>query len=470
MSTAIAEPKTAASSSASAAAGIHAFYETAPSCRDAWQQIHLHRKPRIALLDAACVAHAASNRLLLLAVASNGSLYVWELPDKKDDASRRGDDDDDDDDHIMTSAEDDTPMMGRDDVFTSSAHTHTHNRRSTPWRICHIAKKALFSIRLASSTPNSRNEKQLLLIGGDDGLLLLDCDNLFKRLSEAPTTTCSLESLKLVNPIHFRPYPSPLTVNNTSSLASSEVNEALIQGDDIYAAVGDAFGLYKWNIETQQLIKTYKEASFLHSVQSLPAVNGSKNTNASTLLLTGGEDGVVQLWDSHHDALIETLPLLDLGLEHTHNKRNHVGKKGSAKVNTPWITSLAVMDTNWFSVVGGRFTGPGTGSAEQGFISTFDVPTRSIIAYTETRTKQHRATYLPNRSLATVANESVVSYYWYPTILDEPSQRSVCSSPSAHCLAIAPDGRIVVGGEGGVMDVFDPLGVQQLMQLSIELS
>jgi WD40 repeat protein len=251
---------------------------------------------------------------------------------------------------------------------------------------------------------------------------------------------CSLAELNITpTTSHFRPYPSP----NETTL--SEVNDLLIIGDELYAAVGDAFGLYKWNLETEQLLKTYSNSPYLQIVQTLADTEGA----SPNLLLTGGEAGVLSLWDCHQDKLVQ-----EISLSNNNNRKGRGDQK--------WITSLAVLDDNWCTVGGGIHTN----SQCQGFLSTLSVPTRSVVAYTETLSRPQRCVFLPNRTLATASNESAISYR-HATSLDKTIQKTCCSSPSVHVLAVAPDERIAVGGVGGMIDLLDAQGLEQTFQLVI---
>ena len=144
--------------------------------------------------------------------------------------------------------------------------------------------------------------RTLLIVSGDEGILGFD----WNAILEGNTTTL------------FRCKPH-------YSLSTVEINDFSIANNFIFGAAGDANG-YKWDLETSKLIAMYPSAKrgYLHSIECMQ--------HDSTVLL-GGEDGVLGIWDGHHDKLIENMDLQSIL-----HKDAHVVEKDSSVSSS--ITSL----------------------------------------------------------------------------------------------------------------------------------
>jgi WD40 repeat protein len=260
----------------------------------------------------------------------------------------------------------------------------------------------------------------------------------------------------------FKPYPS-------SFEASIEVNDCMIHDTFLYGAAGDAFGCYKWDLETEKIVATYKSTrgGYLHMIERVP------NSN---LLLTGGEDGILGIWDTGTDKFVDAIDvnsseaaMTSINVNSSLSSRPSNLKRSAASASsntTRWISSCKARDENWWTVAGGN--GPNGG----GFISTWHGPSRSLIATVDTReTPQQLAFYSgangSSTTLLSVANESFVSHWQNPLSLENiPPQRVWCNQPSAYAVAVSQDGCfIATGGVGSVVDIFEQ-GTQYGMQLS----
>ncbi|GKY91149.1 hypothetical protein MPSEU_000087700 [Mayamaea pseudoterrestris] len=392
---------------------VHSFYETPTSCQNEWNKYLQANKRHPTLMDGSFIE--SPNELLLASCASDGNLYFWKVPN--------------------SSVSEDLMQVDDDDDDYAALAQHDGEYTRMPFRVCRIHTGSLSTMQFHIVS----HEKQLLVVGGDAGVVVIDFVDFWNQLCTNTSSTCSLKDLNLlVPPQHFHPYPSP------DPNVTAQVNDTLIVGDHLYAAVGDEFGLYKWHLETKQLLKTFHNTPYLHSIQSL------KSETDATFLLTGGEEGILSIWNCHNDELIQDISL------------NDHGRKGVRKS----IKSIAVLDDYWFSIAGeliGSSNSTNNDNGCHGFLSTFSVPTRSVVAYTETLSRPQRCAFLPNRTLATCANESAVSH-WHFTCLDKVIQKTCCSSLSVHVLAVAPDGRLAMGGVGGVIDLYDATGQEQLFQ------
>lgn len=272
--------------------------------------------------------------------------------------------------------------------------------------------------------------KMLLFVSGDEGLWAYDwrdwIDLLQGRAKESPSVV-----------MHFKPHPSPYTTK-------PEINDFDIWNDKwIFGAAGDAFGGYKWDMETQKLVANYTslKRGYLHTI---------KCTEDGTVL-TGGEDGVLGVWDNQHDKLIDNVDLKSsLANDSSLLHREQGSPPWHTKATTLWISHIQSSSANWWTVCGGVRRG-GTG----GHVSLWHAPTRSLVTGGLTRETPQFMCITP-LSLITVANEGVVSH-WSPSTLQR-TNRVWCSPPSAFAAAIRPDDScLAVGGVGDLVDIFDNL-------------
>jgi WD40 repeat protein len=256
----------------------------------------------------------------------------------------------------------------------------------------------------------------------------------------------------------FKPYPSAWE-------PFVEVNDVVVQGNYVFGAAGAAFGCYKWDLETEKVVTTYKptRGGYLHTVDRVP--------DDSNLLLTGGEDGILGIWDTATDKRVDSIDVNEAvtssitGISQPPHQKRRTAVSGSE--SSRWISSCKARDESWWTVAGGYNN---TG----GFVSTWHGPTRSLVSTVETQeTPQQLAFYDNDNSttLLSVANESYVSHWKNPLSLCEDDgeprrQRVWCNQPSAYAVTVSQDGRrIATGGVGSVVDIFEQ-GTQYGMQLS----
>jgi hypothetical protein len=337
-----------------------------------------------------------TNGLWLVGCTSAGDICIWRPPPPSLDS-----------DHD----EDNSPEESKS-LLNHAYRTPAFKRR--------VSTGVLYSIQVARHS----DDRILLITAGEDGVLIFDWKrDIIDRLEENSNTS-------LTPMANFRPWPSALEDR-------IEINDVQLCGSHLFGAAGDAFGCYKWDLETQKLLTTYRSPGhgFMHSVEVVPNNSGG----LSNLLLTGGEDGILGIWDRDKDKLVDKIDMT--------NASDSSSKSQSRKKQTSrWISSVLPRDENWWTVAGGNKDKAG------GFLSTFHAPTRSLIASIETHeTPQNHA--FCNNAIVSVANESVVSH-WNPLSL-ERTQRVWCQPPSAYAAAVAPDGKLAVAGVGTTVDLFE---------------
>jgi hypothetical protein len=215
-----------------------------------------------------------------------------------------------------------------------------------------------------------------------------------------------------------------------------------VRGNILYAAAGDGFGCYKWDMATQQLVATYSTKR-----------NGqgyAVRARFDDTVLVGGSDGCLALWDGAKDELIEHIDVKSVFGENKSLVTTEAAVKQpwGPKTNL-WISDLSATSNDWWTVSGGAQY-PRTG-----FLATWHVPTRSLIAACVTRETPQRMSR-SGSCLITVADEGVVSH-WNPTQLTRTG-RFWCTSPSSYAVAVRQtDECAVIGGVGPHLDVFQNL-------------
>jgi hypothetical protein len=286
-----------------------------------------------------------------------------------------------------------------------------------------VSNGVLYSIQVQRHS----DDRILLVTAGEDGVLIFDWNkDIIGRLEEQHSNSNTV----LAPMANFRPWPSALEDR-------IEINDVQLCGSHLFGAAGDAFGCYKWNLETQQLLTTYRSPGhgYMHSVEVVPNNSGGP----SNLLLTGGEDGILGIWDRNQDKLVDKIDMANVS-DAASSKSQSRAKKPTSR----WISSVLPRDENWWTVAGGTEKG--------GFLSTFHAPTRSLIASIETHETPQNLAFC-NNAIVSVANESVVSH-WNPLSL-ERTHRVWCGPPSAYAAAVAPDGKLAVAGVGNTVDLFE---------------
>ena len=347
-----------------------------------------------------------------------------------------------------------------------------------------ISSGKLYSIKIERIV-----NKRLLFACGDDGVLVFDLEReVINRLKNSGKKVAKSTPLAT-----FKPHPSPLEDKGI------EINEIQIlrNGDGktyLFGAAGDSFGCYKWDLETKELIRTYSSPGrgYLCSIRVVP----SPDEDEHNLLLLGGEDGVLTVWDLDQDKRLDHIDLnnasaADVALTESSSSNmpskapRRSNSKRSKTASNRWISSICARDRNWWTVAGGTTESLGGGPSGRGggnsgrigtgggFVATFHAATRSMVAWSETREIPQKLASVPSNStdfavlsqhnLLSVANEGVVTH-WDALTLDSNSKRRVwCSPPCAYAAAVSSDGLFTaVGGVGCYVDVFEQSGEKSM--------
>jgi len=281
-------------------------------------------------------------------------------------------------------------------------------------------------------------QRTLLVVSGDNGVLGYDWQQWLELLEGG-------RNMPPEAVLHCKPH---------RSLSTVEINDFSVSNNHIFGAAGDANG-YKWDMETQQILAAYPSAKrgYLHTIQCMP--------NDNTVLM-GGEDGVLGIWDGHHDKVID-----NVNLQATMQKDSELVKKDKNVSNGTLdagnsslrISHIHSPSEHWWTVCGGidhSVSSSPSSTEPGGHITSWHAPTRSLVAGCLTReTLQHQCS--TTGTLVTVANEGVVSH-WTPSRLQRTG-RVWCSPPSCFAAAIGNKCNhgelLAVGGVGNQVDIFD---------------
>jgi hypothetical protein len=345
----------------------------------------------------------------LVGCTSAGSILVWRIPNKED--------------------EQDITDYKRQRTDDEQIHGSIRESRK-PIVKFEASKGVLYSIGFLH-----RSTSLFLGVSGDEGVQLFLWSDI-ESLMDDPKTEATVTPLS-----QYRPQ-SVVEINDFTS------DENLF----LYGASGDSFGCYKWDIESEKLLKTYEspKRGYLHTLKVMPA---STTAGGHSVLLMGGEDGVLGVWDRKQDQLIE-----NIDIKTTMNKNSSLMTSTSKSGFTKWKDSTnlwashihaSTQSSSWWNVCGGADDGGG-------YMTSWHAPTRSLAAGCATReTPNHMAFH--ESSLATVANEGVVSY-WSP-IRAERTGRFWCTPPCSYAIAVREsDGLTAVGGVGNTIDIFENMG------------
>ena len=263
-----------------------------------------------------------------------------------------------------------------------------------PKHITQVSDGPLYAIQV---------ENNSVVVAGDDGVLFFEIDQVFSNMDDSFRQ----------NPIaRFCPHPSPFE--------KVEINRFVIDGNHLYAGSGDRFGCYKWDIESKELLATYKQPhGYTQALHFDPR---------SQVMVVGGEDGYLRIWSCVQDKLIDTINV---------NREQSVAGKNS-------ISSLATTGDTWLHVGGGNASG--------GLLATYHAPTRSLVEEKATVSRVNEL-LIHDEKLLVVGSDRHLSQ-WNPLSLDRLSNAGTglrvgyALSPLDHSSLIA------CGGVGSMVEIY----------------
>lgn len=297
-----------------------------------------------------------------------------------------------------------------------------------------ISSRILYSIRL--HTPFNNTAQTLLVAAGDDGVYIFDWNKQILPFLESGRP--NVPNLPITPISRFVPNPS-------ANEGKVEINDVQIQAHHIYGAAGDSFGCYKWDLTKETLVTTYQSPhrGYLHAL-ALTAP-----CNQRSLLLMGGEDGALSIYDTAHDKLVDAIDL-------SNSKNTNSNAVRPRTCPKRWISSCeTISDDQWWAVAGGSMRG--------GFLATIHAPTRSVVAELGTNAcMQKLASW--QHTVISVGNDGMTTH-WNPFSLEQ-TQCVQSSHKSGYAIAISSsDDRIATSGVGSTVDILEE-GTQRTFQLT----
>jgi hypothetical protein len=357
----------------------------------------------------------------LIGVTSSGNLVIWDIPLKEN-------------------------------VDNDEAEMDIPKRLPVLQR--QVTSGCLYSIQFWET-----NHKIWMFLCGDDGVWGYDWKH-WRQLLDGTNTTTIEPKVE----IHCKPHPCPYK-------GMVEINDFTVfaNGAYILGAAGDAFGGYKWDMETQKLLHNYPSAK-----------KGKLNTITcieNGPVLMGGQDGIIGIWDCQADKLIDNIDLKKTMDKHPSSlvaETDNTGAPSDDDASTSRLLySISHIDSsfqNWWTVCGGTTTShkhDGGG----GHVTSWHAPTRTLVAGCKTRETPQFVCCSSPTNLVTLADEGVVTH-WSQL---ERKQRVWCSPPSSFAAAYRKDddnyynnynNMLAVGGVGNLVDIFDNM-TDKLYSLSL---
>ena len=249
----------------------------------------------------------------------------------------------------------------------------------------------------------------------------------------------------------------------------AEINCVVVDGNFMYGASGDDFGCYKWDLASEQIVATFNHTHCLPKPRGVARFSSRKNylhsveiVPGTMLLLTGGEDGILGIWNKDANQLVDILNLNPAVHECIASREAHGQRRDSNTDDVCWISCFLARDELWWIVAGGLHVRDGICG---GFIATIHGPTRSIRSIALTPGIIQSVALHPAcdslQQLVTVSNTHHVLYWENIFQLhDGPSQSVWCHAPSIFALATERRSaqrspRLALGGVGSVVDILE---------------
>jgi hypothetical protein len=382
-----------------------------------------------------------NRRSFLVGCSHTGHIYVWKIPILSEDGS--------------TLLEyDANPFL----EFTVGGGSSRSRRCRQDEQDNHQETCCLYALKFI----NLDGINDLLLVSGDGGIYFFNwTKDVAPYLIREQDDTTSSRVMKKPGPLivdivqQFKPHASALDGGGGGRI---EINDFAVDGPahHLYGAAGDAFGCYKWNLERGDVVATYQPQRRKQQQQRGSSSNNNTSNSNSYLhtvnktsdphsILFGGEDGSLELWDTHADQRIDSWSM-------------GTGGGGGGGNGDGWVSTSAIAG-DWWHVGGGN--GTTENGEESGFVASFHGPTRSLVTNRATTDVIQYLHYdEASTALYSVGNESFVSYWSDPCTLRQ-RRRVWCHTPSGFATAVSPSstGLVAVAGEGSTVDLYENTSV-----------
>jgi WD40 repeat protein len=141
----------------------------------------------------------------------------------------------------------------------------------------------------------------------------------------------------------------------------AEMNCFVVKENFMYGASGDAFGCYKWDLATGQIAATFHHMyyvptpigvsrgastseNYYHAVELVPG---------TMLLLTGGEDGILGIWNTDTNQLVDIMNLNPLVSQCVVSQDTSGHQRANNNADVCWISCCIARDEQWWIIAGG---------------------------------------------------------------------------------------------------------------------
>ena len=259
----------------------------------------------------------------------------------------------------------------------------------------------------------------------------------------------------------YTPYPSP------HSTAPPVVRDFVLQNNNnnnnnnktiLTAAVGDAWGLYQWDVESGERIMTTTPVPYRHG-----PVASLSQFEKTGLLLIASENGIVSIQRSPTDwteidlkslLTAPSLPTSPQAQSQSQSQQPHHHRQFRTRpepLPDLILTGVEAVNDCWWTVAGRYVTNGG------GFVATVHAATNTVVAKVNTPDIPQRLVLLDSPdgpALVASASNAPLVRVWHPLTLDRPhAVWCTASIVSGHALTSYGD-FVVVGGVGGLLEVF----------------
>jgi len=393
---------------------------------------------------------------------------------------------------------------------------------------------------------NSQQTQQLLVTCGDNGVFLFRWSDILQRLLDItsippPLVSSSItdggndlnrhhhsrknctDGCGITKTIHkdLKPIriltPHPTTHTGCSSPSSStEINVISYDPslDRLYGAAGDLYGGYVWDINSGKLIGTLGgdglgvgsslsrrhgpptrrsrsrggHSNYLHTIATVPIttiISTSSSNSTNHMLLTGGEDGKIGIWDSNRLVLRHMIDCkavlisMNNGVVTSANDGDGVDTVGADTSSTApiihehdscWVSSIDVDPLGHWAILGGGINRHVTTTNDyhnnnnnnpphRGFLASLHLPTHTITTAITTRESIQDVSYHPTEGkIISVGNEGMVSYWNRSDLGKGRIGKAWLTTPSAYCTTFSDGGddssgmHVAIGGVGRSVD------------------
>ena len=320
--------------------------------------------------------------------------------------------------------------------LSASSHGSSHSKRRGTDDI--LSKKPVFKLQVCKGAlydvdfiPQSDGTDCVIVTCGDNGIFVYK--NFLPLIQNGEVK---------INPqpiSNLYPYPDMY-----ASKLRSEINRISFDASlgHLFAAGGDGRG-YVWDIGASKLVGNLGDENLMSGMNVVKAVGPNSEVSCNNCVLTGG-DGMNPLciWSGKDHKLIQSVPIGNT------SDPDYSSKPKSSS----WVSCIDSDPAGRWVVVGGGKQA----TTEKGFVQLFNLQSRSLTSYKETRASIHDiAFHSYSDKVISIGNQSIVSF-WDP--MDLSVGQTGCgllSSPSSYCIGINPiNDMMAIGNVSSSIDCF----------------